>query len=194
LTFTLDPLGLRTVVLRTVVAFLPFVTVLALRPVLTVDLGALALGALALGALALGALILGTVVLIPLALGPVPLRTIALLAGFTVAVEVAVPVLARLVLTLAILALALLALALLTGLLLTLFARLFGPLFVLIVAVCAVGPLVAILVFKIDVEAGGNRIAAQNLGRRAVGLDRAQEAEIVLCMLEVVFRQHAVAC
>lgn len=53
--------------------------------------------------------------------------------------------------------------------------------------------LLAALVLEIDVIAGGELVSAQNLGWRTVRLDGAKQAEIVLCVLEVVLAQNPVA-
>jgi hypothetical protein len=52
--------------------------------------------------------------------------------------------------------------------------------------------IVAVLIFEIDVEARRNRITSENFSRRAVRLNRPQEPEIVLGMLQVVFGQNPV--
>lgn len=48
-------------------------------------------------------------------------------------------------------------------------------------------------VLEIDVEAGGEMVAAEDLAGRARGLHGAQQAEIVLSVLQVVLAKHAVA-
>ena len=63
------------------------------------------------------------------------------------------------------------------------------------VGICALLAAVALAAFvlEIDVDAGGEGIAAEDVAGRALRLDRAQQAEIVLRMLLIAFAQHPVA-
>src|SRR5262249_14087951 len=49
------------------------------------------------------------------------------------------------------------------------------------------------LVLEVDVEAGGELVAAEDLGSGPLRLHGAQQAEIVLCVLQVILGQHPVA-
>src|SRR5207302_10094184 len=51
----------------------------------------------------------------------------------------------------------------------------------------------AALVLEIDVEAGGELVAAENLAGRTLRLDGAQQAELVFGVLQVVLGEHPVA-
>jgi hypothetical protein len=128
------------------------------------------------------------------------LEAFALLARFAVAVaaKVTVTITARLVLaTLSALVLT----HILTRLLLTRLWSLIGALVLTLVwarllvtdlSLLRLCRIVAVLIFEIDVEARRNRITSENFSRRAVRLNRPQEPEIVLGMLQVVFGQNPV--
>lgn len=172
-TIPLDAFALRTI--------LPLRPVLTLWAVLTVPLRALPLRTVALRTVAL-------------------LETFALLARFAVAVaaKVSITITARLVLaTLSALVLT----HILTRLLLTRLWSLIGALVLTLVwarllvadlSLLRLCRIVAVLIFEIDVEARRNRITSENFSRRAVRLNRPQEPEIVLGMLQVVFGQNPV--
>jgi hypothetical protein len=147
--------------------------ILALWPILTVPLRAVTLRALTLRALTL-------------------LEALALLARFTVAVtaKVAVTITTRLVL-------ATLSALVLTGVLPRLVLTLIGALVLarLLVAdfsLLRLYRVIAVLIFEIDVEARRNRITSENFSGRAVRLNRPQEPEIVLGMLQIVFGQNPI--
>ncbi len=137
------------------------------------------------------------------ALRPIPLRTVALrvpvalLAGFavTVTAKITVTVATRLVLA----ALTPLVLTrVLARLLLTVIGTLIGSLVLarLLVAdlsLLRLGLIVAVLIFEVDVEAGGNRITPEDFRRRPMGLHSPQKPEIVLGMLQVVLGQNPVS-
>jgi hypothetical protein len=171
--FALEPFALRTI--------LPLRPVLTLWAVLTVPLRAVPLRPIALRTVAL-------------------LEAFALLARFAVAVaaKVTVTITARLVLaTLSALVLT----HILTRLLLTRLWSLIGALVLTLVwarllvadlSLLRLCRIVAVLIFEIDVEARRNRITSENFSRRAVRLNRPQEPEIVLGMLQVVFGQNPV--
>ncbi len=181
-TIPLDTVPLEPFALRTI---LPLRPVLTLWAVLTVPLRAVPLRPIALRTVAL-------------------LETFALLArfAFAVAAKVAVTIPARLVLaTLSALVLT----HILTRLLLTRLWSLIGALVLTLVltlvwarllvadlSLLRLCRIVAVLIFEIDVEARRNRITSENFSRRAVRLNRPQEPEIVLGMLQVVFGQNPV--
>ena len=181
-TIPLDAFALRTI--------LPLRPVLTLWAVLTLPLRAVPLRAVPLRPIALRTVAL--------------LEAFALLARFAVAVaaKVAVTITARLVLaTLSALVLT----HILTRLLLTRLWSLIGALVLTLVLTLVWARLlvadvrllrlcriVAVLIFEIDVEARRNRITSENFSRRAVRLNRPQEPEIVLGMLQVVFGQNPV--
>ena len=164
-TIPLEPFALRTI--------LPF------RPVLT-----------------LGAFL--TFALRPIPLRPIPLRTVTLLETLTllarfavaVAAKVAVTIAARLVLaTLPALVLT----RIMTRLLLTrLWSLVLARLLVADFGLLRLCRIVAVLIFEIDIEARRNRITSENFSRRTVRLNRPQEPEIVLGMLQIVFGQNPV--
>jgi hypothetical protein len=176
--FALEPFALRTI--------LPLRPVLTLWAVLTVPLRAVPLRAVPLRPIALRTVAL--------------LEAFALLARFAVAVaaKVTVTITARLVLaTLSALVLT----HILTRLLLTRLWSLIGALVLTLVwarllvadlSLLRLCRIVAVLIFEIDVEARRNRITSENFSRRAVRLNRPQEPEIVLGMLQVVFGQNPV--
>ena len=163
--FALEPFALRTI--------LPLRPVLTLWAVLTVPLRAVPLRPIALRTVAL-------------------LEAFALLARFAVAVaaKVTVTITARLVLaTLSALVLT----HILTRLLLTrLWSLVLARLLVADFSLLRIGLIVAVLVFEIDIEARRNRITSENFSRCTVRLNRPQEPEIVLGMLQVVFGQNPV--
>ena len=176
--FALEPFALRTI--------LPLRPVLTLWAVLTVPLRAVPLRAVPLRSIALRTVAL--------------LEAFALLARFAVAVaaKVTVTITARLVLaTLSALVLT----HILTRLLLTRLWSLIGALVLTLVwarllvadlSLLRLCRIVAVLIFEIDVEARRNRITSENFSRRAVRLNRPQEPEIVLGMLQIVFGQNPV--
>lgn len=49
------------------------------------------------------------------------------------------------------------------------------------------------LVLEVDIHAGGELVAAQNLARRALRLHGAHDPEVMLCVLQIVLGQYAVA-
>jgi hypothetical protein len=117
------------------------------------------------------------------------LETLALLARFAVAVtaKVAVTIPARLVWTT-------FAALVLTRLILTLIGALLllARLLVADLWLRGLSLIVAVLVFEIDVEARCNRITPENFRSRPMGLNGPQKAEIMLGMLQIVFRQNPV--
>ena len=175
--FALEPFALRTI--------LPLRPVLTLWAVLTVPLRAVPLRAVPLRSIALRTVAL--------------LEAFALLARFAVAVaaKVTVTITARLVLaTLSALVLTHILTrlwSLIGALVLTLVLTLvWARLLVADVRLLRLCRIVAVLIFEIDVEARRNRITSENFSRRAVRLNRPQEPEIVLGMLQVVFGQNPV--
>lgn len=132
------------------------------------------------------------------ALRPIPLRTVTLLETLTllarfavaVAAKVAVTIAARLVLaTLPALVLT----RIMTRLLLTrLWSLVLARLLVADFGLLRLCRIVAVLIFEIDIEARRNRITSENFSRRTVRLNRPQEPEIVLGMLQIVFGQNPV--
>jgi len=160
--FALEPFALRTI--------LPLWPILTLWAVLTVTLRAVSLGTIPLRTITL-------------------LEALALLARLAVAVaaKVAVTIPARLVWTT-------FAALVLTRLILTLIGALLllARLLVADLWLRGLGLIVAVLIFEIDVKARRNRITSEDFSRRAVRLNRPQKAEIMLGMLQIVFRQNPV--
>lgn len=59
--------------------------------------------------------------------------------------------------------------------------------------VLGIGLIFTGLIFEIDIKARGNRIAAKNFGGCAVRLNRPQDSEIMLSVLQIVLGQNSVA-
>src|SRR5690606_11349055 len=96
------------------------------------------------------------------------------------------------IVTLAVVALAVVAVTAAFGALLAAFAIGLGRLGGFL-RLCVSGGLGAALVLEIDVEAGGELIAAEDFAGRPLRLHGAQQSEVVLGVLQVVFGQHPVA-
>ncbi|MEY4250213.1 MAG: hypothetical protein RJA87_1846 [Pseudomonadota bacterium] len=171
----MEPFALRTI--------LPLRPVLTLGAFLTFALRPIPLRTIPLRTITLGTVTLGTVTL---------LEALTLLARFAVAVaaKVAVTITARLVLaTLPALVLT----RIMTSLLLTrLWSLVLARLLVADFGLLRLCRIVAVLIFEIDIEARRNRITSENFSRRTVRLNRPQEPEIVLGMLQIVFGQNPV--